>query len=170
MALRLSGRIGAARRVGPVFGVTMDFGPISYAAWRTAEARAAREARERLPEAAVSAMEVVLAGDAATDAERRHRDRMNGLAAQLFLEALVAEHATGWGGVENDDGEPAPLTAANFRALCDGFPMVAEAIMTQLSLPHDLLESEGNAFAPSRPGHAATAPNPATPAQDSTVQ
>lgn len=155
MALRLTPRLAAGRRIGPVFGVVVDFGPISYAQWRAAEARAGRMARERMPEAAISAMEVVLAGDRATEAERRHRDRMEGLAAEILLTSLVEEHATGWAGVEDEAGNPVPLTPDTWAALCRAYPMVAEAIMSHLSLPAGLLSAEGNASAPSPNGRSA---------------
>jgi len=167
MALRLQKYIGAERRVGPLYGVSIWFRPITLAGWHTAQARAERLARERAPEAAVSALEAAVAQDEATESELTYRDKISGLAHEIFLTALVEEHAIRWEGVEDENGNPVPLSPETWSSFIRNYPMVAEQLMGLLQLPFSILAAEGNGSGLSRNGQAAGAEASVQPAPTS---
>ena len=144
MVLRLTRRLGAARRIELGYGVTVSHRAFSYADLREAEATALRLARQSLPEAL--AFEAECLDD--EDLGPEHEEALRGQAARHLVKLILLRFGTGWTGVETEAGAPAPLDAASIEAFLDLFPGVASALHAALLQPWVDLEQEGNASAP----------------------
>ena len=148
MAVRLIKGLTMPRKVILGEGVTMDLKPLGYADLKAAEARAHRIAVDRLADAGHAADQSVLAGEDAAE----YRDRISGLAEEILLDALVEKAATGWAGVEDEDGSALALTRENWQRFRTCFPWLADRALLALRHPLHMLEQEGNASAPSPSG------------------
>ena len=145
MVLRLARRLGVARTIELGYNVTVSHRPFGYADWRAAEAAAVRLARSTLP--ADLAFKAEMADD--EDLGPEHEEALRGQAARHLVKLLLLRFGTGWGGLETDRGEPAPLEADSLDLFLDLFPGVASALHGQLLSPWHELEREGNGYAPS---------------------
>ena len=85
-------------------------------------------------------------------------------AGTLFARAVARLSIVAWEGVEDEDGQPAPVTHAHIDALLE-HASVFDAWQTRVMAPALGLEAEKNGSAPSLNGTTAGAPDIATPAQ-----
>ena len=104
--IRLS-RPREPRTIALGFGVTVVLKPLSFAVYRAAIHSAERRAREMAAEVGL----IEAAGGSILDIPSPHdRDGMRGLRDQFLLQALARHAITGWEGVRDEAGDPAPLT------------------------------------------------------------
>lgn len=145
MGIRLSDIVAGPRDVALGDGVSITLMPVSYAAMKAAEATAHRKAREQIGDY------FGLMGEADGDWEQQllYQERIIGIAEELMLDGLVANYATGWDGVFENDDTPVPLNEANWRRFRNAFPWKADQVRAALHRPVDIVASEGNLSAPS---------------------
>ena len=148
MAVRLAKGLTQPRTVTLGEGVTLTVKPMGFADYKAAQSRAARLAQDRLSDAGHAASQTVLAGEDAAE----YRDRLQGIAEEILLDALVEELATGWEGVEDEAGNPIELTRANWQRFRSQFPLLASNAIGAIFHPLHLVEQEGNGSAPSSSG------------------
>lgn len=151
MVLRLSRAMAGARTIPLGYGVTVSFRQFTFAELREAEATAMRLARETLPPA--RAFDAAALDD--EDLGPEHDDALRGQAARHLVKLLLTRFGTGWEGVEDETGAPAPLEAGSIDAFLDLFPGTAASLHAGLLAPMVAVEMEGNVSAPSP--HTATA-------------
>lgn len=84
----------------------------------------------------------------------------------MMAKSIARSVITGWGGVEDPDGSPAPVTPERVDAFLDLAPVYDK--FTEVYLSRWLtLQAEKNDFAPSPTGTSGTAQNTAVPARRS---
>jgi len=152
MVLRLARHIGQDREIDVGYGVVFRFGPISYAAFKEAEAGAHRLARETVDMATAVALEASEIEDLDEEAE----DHLRGRFAECLILLLCLRFGTGWDGVELENGEAAPFRRNEVSEFLSLFPGVALTLQQRLLSPFEMVSSEGKGSAPS--------PNTASPA------
>ena len=99
------------------------------------------------------------AGGSILDIPNPHdRDGMRGLRDQFLLQALARHAITGWQGVGDEAGDPAPVTPEATDALICGHPLIAERF--ELEYLRDITElvAEGNGSGAAPTGTSAAAP------------
>ncbi|GGG59758.1 hypothetical protein GCM10011415_02110 [Salipiger pallidus] len=151
MVLRLSRALAGARTIPLGYGVTVSFRQFGFSDLREAQAAAMRLARETLPPA--HAFDAAALDD--EDLGPEHEDALRGQADRHFVKLLLVRFGTGWEGLEDETGAPAPFEAATIDIFLDLFPGTASVLHQSLMAPVVAVEMEGNVSAPSP--HTATA-------------
>ncbi len=145
MVLRLSRALDGARKITLGYGVAVSFRQFSFADLREAEATAMRLARETLPPA--HAFDAAALDD--EDLGPEHEEALRGQAARHLVKLLLTRFGTGWEGIEDETGAPAPLSSASIDAFLELFPGTASVLHQGLLAPMVAVEREGNVSAPS---------------------
>lgn len=146
MALRIARSLGQARRIDLAYGTSITFRPFTFAEWKEVEATATRLAREARPLMLQAEAEALDDEDLPPD----HEDQLQGAYFDQLLRLAVVRFATGWEGLEGEDGNPAPLTMRSVGDLLDMAPGIAVELQRRLLQPMDAIVSEGKGCAPSQ--------------------
>lgn len=155
MAVRLSRKLFAQRRIQVGYGVVFLFKPFGYSQYKEAEARAQRLAREQLDR--IHAVTLDSVDDEEVGPEVR--ERLVGLASEIHLDILVTSFCEGWEGVydEPDEvasgkgeeiGDPLPFTPKTWERFREELPLIADVLDRKLAEPSAHVVQEGKGSAP----------------------